>query len=124
MLSKITESELQVLQFMWQSQTALTLAQIKRGLKEQTGWEDSTVKTLLYRLCDKGAVLSEKQEVLYYSPAVSEGDYTAYATEHIVRKLYGGNAKKLVASLLTDHSLTREDISELRAMFKAEDRHE
>ena len=64
---KITDAELEVMEALWAAAGPLTLAQIKSALAEKNG---DTTKTLLRRLCQKGAVAQEKQEVYYYRPLV------------------------------------------------------
>ena len=50
---KITEAELEVMEVLWDAGEPLTLGQIKEALWEKNG---DTTKTLLRRLCAKGAV--------------------------------------------------------------------
>ena len=54
---KITDTELEVMQVLWETEAPMTLAQIKAALSGRNG---DTIKTLLRRLCQKGAV-GEKQ---------------------------------------------------------------
>jgi len=117
-LSKIAESELQVLRLLWEQKRAMTMPEIREALKNSTGWDGSTIKTLLYRLCDKGAVKSEKKNVYYYTPGISEQEYNEYATSVLIDKLYNGSAKNLVASLIGSKKLKAADVAELRDMFK------
>ena len=117
-LSKIAESELQVLRLLWEQKRPMTMPEIREALKSSTGWDGSTIKTLLYRLCDKGAVKSEKKNVYYYTPVISEQEYNEYATSVLIDKLYNGSAKNLVASLIGSKKLKAADVTELRDMFK------
>ena len=117
-LSKIAESELQVLRLLWEQKRPMTMPEIREALKSSTGWDGSTIKTLLYRLCDKGAVKSEKKNVYYYTPVISEQEYNEYATSVLIDKLYNGCAKNLVASLIGSKKLKAADVVELRDMFK------
>ena len=52
---KITEAELEVMEVLWQGED-LTLAQVKEAVSARKGWSGDTVKTLLRRLVEKGAV--------------------------------------------------------------------
>ena len=65
---KITEAELEVMEVLWQAEESLTLGQIRGALPEKNG---ETVKTLLRRLCAKGAAAQEKGQVYSYHPLVS-----------------------------------------------------
>lgn len=113
--SKITDAELEVLRVLWESPEPMTLAQIKTALWEKNG---DTTKTLLRRLCQKGAVAQEKHEVFYYRPTVAQKDLGHYRTQHLIDKLYAGSAKAMVASLVEHDQLRPEDVDELREMFR------
>lgn len=111
---RITDAELEVMQVLWNASEPLTLTQIKNVLSEKNG---DTTKTLLRRLCQKGAVLQEKREVYYYSPKVSQRDLSRCRTQRLIDKLYAGSAKAMVASLVEHDQLRPEDVDELREMF-------
>lgn len=122
--SKVSDSELKILKVLWQKGRAMKLSDIRKTLTPVTGWEGVMVKTLLYRLVEKGVVESEKREAFYFSPLISEHEYNRYATNAFLDKLYNGNVKNFVASLIDGNRLTDKDIEELRAMFKVGGKHE
>ena len=121
LVSKITDAELEVMKVLWSAECELTIAEIRKSLEESSDWESSTIKTLLRRLCKKGAVVATKREVFYYKPLVSEDQYNEYTTQNLIDRLYSGSAKNLVASLLDSKKLDEQDIEELRALFKVGD---
>lgn len=118
---KISDSELEVMKLLWQAGDALPVTEIREALQRSRGWEATTVKTLVSRLVSKGALLQEKRNVFYYSPAISEREYNAWATDNLIRRLYNGSAKDLVAALVHSEGLSQADLDELRAMFRVED---
>lgn len=120
-IGKITDSELAVMKVLWASETELTVAEIRKAMASFSDWESSTIKTLLRRLCDKGVVQASKKELYYYRPLVSESAYNEYTTQRLIDRLYAGNAKNLVASLIGSKKLNDADIAELRTLFKAGD---
>jgi BlaI family penicillinase repressor len=122
LVSKITDSELEVMHVLWEAGCELPIADIRKTLEQTSKWEASTIKTLLRRLCQKGVVSATKKEVFYYKPLVSEEEYNEYATQSLIDRLYAGSAKNLVASLLGSKKLDKSDIEELRTMFKVGDR--
>lgn len=115
---KISDSELEVMHVLWAARQPLPVADIRRELQARRGWESTTIKTLVQRLVTKGAVAQEKRGIYYYTPLVTEKEYNDWATERLVRKLYRGNAKNLVAALVRADELTKEDIDELRSMLE------
>ena len=118
---KITASELEVMKLLWRAEDALPITEIRECLQQSKGWEPATIKTLVSRLVSKGAVRQEKRNVYYYSPLISEAEYSAWATDDLISRLYNGSARDLVAALVQSEGLTRSDIDELRGMFRVEE---
>ena len=118
---KISDSELEVMKLLWQAEDALPVTEIREALQRNRGWEATTVKTLVSRLVSKGVIAQEKRNVFYYSPLITEREYNAWATDSLIRRLYNGSARELVAALVRSEGLTQQDIEELRTMFKVED---
>ena len=118
---KITDSELEVMKLLWKAEDALPVTEIREALQRSRGWEATTVKTLVSRLVSKGVIAQEKRNVFYYSPRITEQEYNAWATGNLIRRLYNGSAKDLVAALVHSEGLTRRDLEELQAMFHVED---
>ena len=69
----------------------------------------------------KGAVRQEKRNVYYYSPVITEKEYSSWATKDLITRIYNGKASELIASLVNSNGLTQNDIAELRDMFKVEE---
>lgn len=115
--SKIQDSELEVMRVLWEAGDALPLTEIRRVLHERRDWEDSTVKTLLRRLQDKGAVNLVSRGM--YAANITQSEYSEWASNRMIEKFYHGSAKNLVASLLSCGRLTEEDIAELREYLEA-----
>ncbi len=115
---KISDSELQIMQVLWEKGGSMNLTELRRAVQERSGWESSTVKTLVQRLCNKGVLAQEKREVYYYAPRVTEEEYNAAATESFIDRVYLGSARKLVAALVESKDLSQEDVAELMEMFR------
>ena len=115
--SKITDAELEIMRALWDSEEPMTLRQLKGVLAECHGWSGDTTKTLLRRLCEKGAVEQEKRQVYYYRPLVRQDQLGQYRTKRLIDKLYAGSAKAMVAALV-EH-VDEKDAEELRAYFQA-----
>lgn len=122
--AKISSSELEVLEMLWHAGEPLPVASIRAQLEQVRGWDSSTIKTLLRRLCDKGVVEAEKREVFYYRPLLSREDYQIWSTHSLIQRAYRGSARDLVACLVRGEQLTRQDLEELRAILYPEEDHE
>ena len=118
---KITGSELEVMKLLWRAEDALPVTEIREKLQASKGWEPATIKTLISRLVTKGAVRQEKRKVFYYSPLISEREYSSWATKDLISRLFNGRVQDLVAALVNSDGLTQDDLDELRQMFKMEE---
>lgn len=116
--SRITDAELEVMQVLWREEKPMTLGEVKAALSAERGWSGDTTKTLLRRLCGKGAVEQEKREVYYYRPLVERERLSHYRTRRLIDKLYAGSAKAMVAALVEHEQLGPEDVDELRTFFQ------
>ena len=119
--AKISDSELEVMRVLWDAGRPLSITEIRETLQSRMGWESTTIKTLVQRLCNKQALAQEKRNVFYYRPLISQEEYQAWATNDLIHRLYRGSARNLVAALVHSDQLSNDDIQELRDFFKVED---
>lgn len=115
--AKISSSELEVLEVLWGSQGPMPIAAIRSALEGTHSWDASTVKTLLRRLREKGAVDCEKRDVFYYWPLLSREEYRRWSTQSFLQRVYQGSARDLVAGLVECCPLSQEDLNELRGIL-------
>jgi BlaI family penicillinase repressor len=120
MAEKISDAELEVMRVLWEADEPLSIADLRVALQQRKGWEATTTKTLVQRLCKKDVLKQEKRNVFYYSPLISEEEYNQWATNDLIDKFYRGSAKNLVAALVHSDSLSNQDIQELRDFFKVD----
>ena len=64
---------------------------------------------------------AEKREVYYYSPLLSRREYQKWSTGSLIRRVYRGSARDLVASLVKESALSPEDLADLRAVLYPEE---
>ena len=83
------------------------------------GWNRSTTLTLLRRLEEKEAVVSDSQGVkkLFY-PNVIREDAALQETESFLERVYGGSVSMLVSAMTKKQALSKGEIDELYAMLK------
>lgn len=114
---KISGSEVEVLEILWKSGEPLPVTPIRTQLEKERGWDASTVKTLLRRLCDKGAVTIEKREVFYYRPLINREEYRRWSARSLLDRVFRGSARDLIASLVEENQLSEADLEELREIL-------
>jgi predicted transcriptional regulator len=114
---RISEAELSVMDVVW-AEAGLAASDIA-GRIEDKDWSDKTVKTLLARLVDKGALRVERDGRRYrYHPLVERAEHRQTAVGSFVDRLFGGKASTLVAHLADARDLSEDDIDELEALVR------
>jgi BlaI family penicillinase repressor len=121
MVPKISDSELEVMRILWREERPLSFAEIRTELESNKKWSKSTIQTLVVRLREKGAIITQTNYVTLYKPAVTEQEYVLAKGQLFLDKLFKGSAKKLVASLCENGQLSEKDIDELKQFFTMED---
>ena len=118
MAERASESEMQVLAALW-DKAPQTAADLTRRIGAINGWTQATVKTLLARLVQKGAVTAEADGRRYlYSPAIERADAVGEESQRFVDRLFGGRVGPLIAHLADREALTETDIAEIEALLK------
>lgn len=113
-IRRLPDSELAVMQVLWEKGRPVTRPEIDDALAGQKQWTVSTIVALLARLENKGFITHCKQGRGYlYSAAVSRDDYLTAESGVILDSLYRGSAKNFIAALHQGGSLTSDDIREL-----------
>jgi BlaI family penicillinase repressor len=106
------------MRLLWRT-SPMTLAQIREQLLQTTKWNHSTIKTLVFRLRDKGVIEPlDKYGAAQYVPLVSESEYIQSQVPTFLDRVFEGSAKKLVAALVDSGELTESDVDELKTYFK------
>ena len=93
----VTEAESEVLSALWRN-GPLTPTRLIEAVKGRRDWGDATIKTLLGRLMQKKAILSQKDDGrLLYHPLVTREAYVTAEIQTLIDRLFEGDARKLVA---------------------------
>lgn len=115
---QISDAELEVMKVVWK-RPGLSAADVHDALSATQDWSRQTVKTLLSRLAEKGALTTTEDGRRYlYSPAIKRSDYETRAAGQFVDKVFAGRAAPLVAHLAEARGLTPEDIAELESLIE------
>ena len=114
----LTEAEWSVMECLWKD-SPLTGRKITDSMEQKMGWNRSTTLTLLRRLEEKGAVVSDNQgpKKLFYPNALRE-DAAIQETESFLERVYGGSVSLLVSAMTKKQALSKAEIDELYAMLK------
>lgn len=119
-MHQISESELILMKIIWKNGGTALFSYIMEQLEqEHSEWKKNTVLTLLSRLIGKHYLTAKKLgRRNEYIAAVSEQEYQSEQTHVFLDRVYEGNVKNLVTSLLSQDSLTETDWTELESFWK------
>lgn len=118
----ITDGELEIMQVLWNIGSC-ELSEIIAELDKTKERNKNTVKTLLYRLVDKGAVKSKKgsSQGFIYTATITEKKYLEKANTSFLQRLYKGNVEKLLLNFVEDKKVSKEELQKLVDMLESED---
>ena len=82
-------------------------------------WQEATIKTLLNRLLNKGAISAQKDGRRFlYSPELKREDWVQAESRGLLDRLFDGRVAPLVAHFSQHRKLSRKDIAELRKLIE------
>ena len=113
------DSELKVMELLWQ-EGELAAKDIAAALRDSTGWSKTTTYTVIKKCIDKGAI--ERREPNFVCHAViTKRQAQKEEADSLVDKVFGGSAELLLASILSDRSLSKDELARLRALVEAQE---
>jgi BlaI family transcriptional regulator, penicillinase repressor len=113
----ISDAEWRVMRVVWRRRAA-TAAEVIEELLPETGWNHRTVRTLLGRLVDKGALAAIEEGNRYiYRPKVSQGRCVRQETRSFVEKVFDGDAAELLMHFVRNEAIPPEQIDELKRLL-------
>ncbi len=114
---KISDAEWRVMRIVWHSRS-VTAAEVIEQLVPETGWSHRTVRTLLGRLVEKGALRTEERNNRYiYRPKVTQKRCVREETQSFVEKVFDGDAAELLVHFVQNEEITPAQIDELKRLL-------
>lgn len=114
---EISQSEFEVLAAVAE-QVPANAEQVVERLNRQKPWHEKTVKTLLNRMVNKGALSFEKQGRQYwYTPLLTPNEYRISQSTSLISRLFAGRVAPLVAGFAKQQPLAQQDIDELKQLI-------
>lgn len=119
-MQQISTYELELMKVIWENNNTALYAEIAAALSDKgLHWTKNTIITLLSRLIDKGLLRTNKiGHRNRYNAIISADEYQAFQTENFLYKVYEGNAKGLVSTLIQKDLLSAADYEELKEYWK------
>ena len=78
----------------------------------------TTMQTRLNRLVEKGLAARSTDRPAKYRACVSKEDVSANHMDTLLERVTGGQVVPLVAQLVNDRSLTKDEVSELKKLIR------
>lgn len=116
-LGKLSETEMEIMQEIWKLADYVTVSQLMDVFKNKD-WKTSTLSTILKRLIEKGFLTKSMEgKVNFYYATLTLDEYKKYETKSLLNRLYNGNVKNFIASMVDDEGFSKNDIEELKKWF-------
>lgn len=116
-MPRISEAEWVVMKAVWR-ENPITANRIVEVLSGSTQWSPKTIKTLLNRLVNKGAVGYEIKGREYdYFPLIEERVFVKEESRSFLKRVFGGALKPMFATLVESEDLSKEDIEDLKRIL-------
>lgn len=120
-LGKLSETEMEVMQKIWELATPVTVVQLLEIFKSKQ-WKTSTVSTLLKRLIEKGFLTKSLEgKANFYTSTLTLAEFKKYETQSLLSRFYNGNVKSFITALVDDADLNQDDIAELKEWFRSKE---
>jgi predicted transcriptional regulator len=107
----LTDRETQLMEVLWTGGPA-TAETVREALADEP--HDSTVRTLLRVLKQKGYVRIRGRQPAMYEAVVPRDKVQGRAAQSLVKRFFGGSADALVMRLIEDEELSPELLDRLR----------
>lgn len=110
----ITDAELEIIQILWKKKQC-NLTSIIQELSANEEKNKNTIKTLIHRLVQKGAIESKKvntKEVVYI-PKISERKFLAKESNSFLKKFFNGSTEKLLLNFIEDKKVSKNELKRL-----------
>lgn len=114
---EITEAELEIMQVLWKNKRG-NLTTIMEELSKKSKTEEknkNTIKTLIHRLIQKGAIESQKvnNKEVEYIPKINEKKFITKESNSFLNKFFNGNTEKLLLNFVENKKVTKNELQKL-----------
>ena len=119
-IPSISDAEWLVMEVVWAQPEPVAANEIVARLEKSTDWKDKTIKTMLNRLVNKGALGYEPDGKRYlYKPKVARDECVRVQSRSLVSRVFGGATGAALLHFVEEHDLTHAEIEQLRRVLAA-----
>lgn len=118
MIRRPTESELEILEILWEAGNA-TVRQVNEQLEQKGKNVGYTTTLKMMQLMTEKGLLSRSMDgrTHIYTALIQAGTARNALIDRMVDAAFGGSATKLVLQALGNHKATPEELQEIRALI-------
>jgi BlaI family penicillinase repressor len=116
---RLSEFELDVMAHFWRDEK-LSAPELFERLGDERGVTYSTVKTIVDRLEEKGAIkrVENRGRTIFYAAAIKQERIRKPLVESFVRRMFGNDRRPLFAQLLRDEKLSDDELEYLQRLVE------
>ncbi len=114
----LTEAELRLMKVLWERGPS-TAGEVIAALADEVSLAESTVRTMLGILKDKGYVDSTPRgRAFVYHPLVGQVEARRSVIQYLLSRFFDGSREELVLNVLNDKDVDAEEIARLRRLIQ------
>ncbi len=114
----LTEAELRLMKVLWERGPS-TVGEIVAALADEVSLAESTVRTMLGILREKGYVeATPRGRAFVYHPLVDRSEARRSVVRYLISRFFDGSPEELVLNVLRDEELDEEELARLRRMIE------
>jgi predicted transcriptional regulator len=105
------------MQIIW-DESPITAGEVVRRLEPETDWNHRTIRTMLNRLVNKGALKFKVDGIRYlYRPKVKRESYVSLEAASFVERVFCGDPASLLAHFVDQGDLSSDELRELKRLL-------
>ena len=120
---RLSEFELDVMAHFW-TDRELSAPELFERIGDERGVAYSTVKTIIDRLEEKGAIerVANRGRTIFYTASIKRERVRKPLVRSFLRRLFGNDLRPLFAQLLQDEKLSEDELDYLRRLVAETER--
>jgi BlaI family transcriptional regulator, penicillinase repressor len=117
----LTEAELRLMKILWDRGPS-TVNEVVEALADEVSLAESTVRTMLGILKDKGYLsTTARGRASVYHPRVDRAEVRRSVARYMIDRFFDGSPQELVLNILNDEELDESEIARLRQMIQEDE---
>jgi BlaI family transcriptional regulator, penicillinase repressor len=114
---RISDAEWDIMEAVWE-RGSVTAAEVIEALAHRRDWNHSTIRTMLARLVEKGALRYEVDGPRYiYRAAVTRKRCVRDESRSFLQRVFGGDVNSLLVHYVQESKLEPKELEDLRRLL-------